>query len=275
MGGIPTNFTSHVPPVAACAMCGCMGTAWPGGNWIAGLSGFPSWWEWIEPQTAVFPGPKKDISEESTCQQKSGGIFTNQWGPPKKKRWEVGKSSGFFRFFFGRGQGHEITDLSWPPIDWTRFLFFSFLFGWVCFGKGSPLPAFQLVAENGWLDCYYGITFPPALALKAGLASAHLTPCCNKGHETSVSKSSQKWTALKVPKKNTVACQLPVPFLLIHGHGQPLVTDCLTHYIDVFRCVLVISWMNSFRRLEKRELGAKSFHKTIGSCPRPLFKKSA
>ena len=195
--------------------------------------------------------------------------------PPKKKRWEVGKSSGFFRFFFGRGQGHEITDLSWPPIDWTRFLFLSFLFGWVCFGKGSPLPAFQLVAENGWLDCYYGITFPPALALKAGLASAHLTPCCNKGHETSVSKSSQKWTALKVPKKNTVACQLPVPFLLIHGHGQPLVTDCLTHYIDVFRCVLVTSWMNSFRRLEKRELGAKSFHKTIGSCPRPLFKKSA
>ena len=204
MGGIPTNFTSHVPPVAACAMCGCMGTAWPGGNWIAGLSGFPSWWEWIEPQTAVFPGPKKDISEESTCQQKSGGIFTNQWGPPQKKALGSRQIIGIFSVFFGRGQGHEITDLPWPPIDWTRFFLFSFLFGWVCFGKGSPLPAFQLVAENGWLDCYYGITFPPALALKAGLASAHLTPCCNKGHETSVSKSSQKWTALKVQKK--VAC---------------------------------------------------------------------
>lgn len=275
MGGIPTNFTSHVPPVAACAMCGCMGTAWPGGNWIAGLSGFPSWWEWIEPQTAVFPGPKKDISEESTCQQKSGGIFTNQWGPPKKKALGSRQIIGIFSVFFwaGAGSRNHGSVLTSHRLDPFSFFFVSFRVSLL--RKRITASSVSTRCGKRLADCYYGITFPPALALKAGLASAHLTPCCNKGHETSVSKSSQKWTALKVPKKNTVACQLPVPFLLIHGHGQPLVTDCLTHYIDVFRCVLVTSWMNSFRRLEKRELGAKSFHKTIGSCPRPLFKKSA
>lgn len=208
-----------------------------------------------------------DISEVST------NIWRNSYksmGPPWSKLWEVDKSSGFFRLFFGaRNHGSALTSHRLDPF----FFFVSFRVSLL--RKRITASSVSTRCRKRLAGLLLCITFPPALALKAGLASAYLTPCCNKGHETSVSKSSQKWTALKVPKKNTVACQLPVPFLLIHSHGQPLVTDCLTHYIDVFRCVLGTSWMNSFRRLEKRELGAKSFHKTIGSCPRPLFRKSA